>query len=603
MAGSFLDRIREGPPIVADGGMGAIILGGVPRLRCPEEANLVAPESVVAVHASYIRAGAELIETNTFGASRRKLAAHFLDDRFEEINSAGVRLAREAREVSGHDVFIAGSIGPLGELESLDSASHGSLYAEQAQILEGRGVDLFFIETFFDVEELADAVTAVRAVSSLPIVALLTFDEDAETSRGVAAAEAADRLAGLDVAVIGTNHGAGPHAALAALSGMSGSGRPLAALPNVGLASIAGGRVVFPHSSPEYFAEFAAQAASLGAAIIGGCCGTTPAQIGAIRAALDTGRAPSVAFDAADRELPAPSTEAVAETALARALDEGTWVVSVELDPPKGGTLDALIGVARRLRESGLVQFVDVNDNPMARARMNALMTSVAIERDAGIETIPHLTPRDATVMGLEGILLGAHAQGVRNVLAVTGDPPHVGDYPGSRGVYEVDSIGLVHVISRLNQGEDYAGKAIDGPTSFFVGVAVNPSADDLDLELERFEQKVAAGARFAMTQALFDLSHLERLLDRLGGRSPIPLLVGIWPLRSHGMALRLHNEVPGISVPEPVLDALRDAGRNAPEVGLGLARDLLVGIRELAAGIYIIPPFKQPEAALDLLR
>ena len=359
---------------------------------------------------------------------------------------------------------------------------------------------------------------------------------------------------------------------------------------------------MFPHSSPEYFAEFAAQAASLGAAIIGGCCGTTPAQIGAIRAALDTGRAPSVAFDAADRELPAPSTEAMAETALARALDEGTWVVSVELDPPKGGTLDALIGVARRLRESGLVQFVDVNDNPMARARMNALMTSVAIERDAGIETIPHLTPRDATVMGLEGILLGAHAQGVRNVLAVTGDPPHVGDYPGSRGVYEVDSIGLVHVISRLNQGEDYAGKAIDGPTSFFVGVAVNPSADDLDLELERFEQKVAAGARFAMTQALFDLSHLERLLDRLGGRSPIPLLVGIWPLRSHGMALRLHNEVPGISVPEPVLDALREAGRNAPEVGLGLARDLLVGIRELAAGIYIIPPFKQPEAALDLL-
>jgi len=293
----------------------------------------------------------------------------------------------------------------------------------------------------------------------------------------------------------------------------------------------------------------------------------------------------------------------MADTALARAFDEGTWVVSVELDPPKGGTLDALIGVARRLRESGLVQFVDVNDNPMARARMNAMMTSVAIERDAGIETIPHLTPRDSTVMGLEGILLGAHAQGVRNVLAVTGDPPHVGDYPGSRGVYEVDAIGLTQVISRLNQGEDYAGKAIDAPTSFFIGVAVNPSADDLDLELDRFDQKVAAGARFAMTQALFDLSHLERFFERLGGRSPIPLLVGIWPLRSHGMALRLHNEVPGISVPERVLDALRDAGANAPAVGLGIARELLAGARELAAGVYVIPPFKQPEAALELLR
>jgi methionine synthase I (cobalamin-dependent)/5,10-methylenetetrahydrofolate reductase len=601
MAAGFLDRLRNGPSIVADGGMGALILGGVPRLRCPEEANIVAPESVVAVHASYIRAGAELIETNTFGANRRKLAAHFLDDRFEEINSAGVRLAREAREVSGRDVFIAGSIGPLGELESLDSGAHGSLYDEQARILEDRGVDLFFVETFFDVGELAAAVEAVRGVSTLPIVALLTFDDDAETADGIAASEAAERLAGLDVAVIGTNHGAGPHAALVALSAMSGRGRPLAALPNVGLATIAGGRVVYPHSSPEYFAEFAARAVSLGAAIVGGCCGTTPAQIEAIRAALDSGRAPTVAFEPADRELPLPPTGALAETALARAFADGTWVVSVELDPPKGGTLDALVAVSRRLRESGQVGFVDVNDNPMARARMNALMASVAIEREAGIETIPHLTPRDSTVMGLEGILLGAHAQGVRNILAVTGDPPHVGDYPGSRGVYEVDSIGLTHVISKLNEGEDYAGKAIDAPTSFFVGVAVNPSADDLDLELDRFEQKLAAGARFAMTQALFDLSHLEAFLDRLGGSSPIPLLVGVWPLRSHGMALRLHNEVPGISVPDRVLDALRDAGGNAPEVGLGLARELVEQARELAAGVYVIPPFKQPEAALEL--
>ena len=602
MAGSFLDRVREGPPIVADGGMGALILGAVPRLRCPEEANLVSPESVVAVHASYIRAGAELIETNTFGANRRKLAAHFLDDRFEEINSAGVRLAREAREVSGREVFIAGSIGPLGELGALVGRRHGALYAEQAQILEGRGVDLFFVETFFDVGELADAVEAIRGVSSLPVVALLTFDDEGETAGGVAAAEAANRLAELDVAVIGTNHGAGPQAALMALSGMAGSCLPLAALPNVGLASIAGGRVVYPHSSPEYFAEFTAQAVRLGAVIVGGCCGTTPAQIEAIRGALDSGRAPSVAFEAADRELPLAPSSAVAETGLAHALAEGTWIVSVELDPPKGGTLDALVGVARHLRESGLVQFVDVNDNPMARARMNALMASVAIERDAAIETIPHLTPRDSTVMGLEGLLLGAHAQGVRNVLAVTGDPPHVGDYPGSRGVYEVDSIGLVQVITRLNDGEDYAGKAIDAPTSFFTGVAVNPSADDLELELDRFQQKIAAGARFAMTQALFDLLHLERFLARLGGSSPIPLLVGVWPLRSHGMALRLHNEVPGISVPEHVLDALRNAGANAPEVGLAIARELLEAARELAAGVYVIPPFKQPEAALELL-
>jgi methionine synthase I (cobalamin-dependent)/5,10-methylenetetrahydrofolate reductase len=602
VSGSFLERLRDGPPIVADGGMGALILGAVPRLRCPEEANLRAPESVVAVHASYIRAGAELIETNTFGANRRKLAGHFLEDAFEEINSAGVRLAREARDVSGRDVFIAGSIGPLGELESFDAAEHGPLYAEQARVLEGRGVDLFFVETFFDLDELVAAVAAVRKVSTLPIVALMTFDEDAETSGGLGAADAASRLAELDVAAIGTNHGAGPHAALTALSRMRGGGRPLAALPNVGLASIAGGRVVYPHSSPEYFAEFASQAVALGAAVVGGCCGTTPAQIEAIRGALDSGRPPSVAFESADLDLPVRGARDEPETALARALREGEWVVSVELDPPKGGTFEAMLGVARRLRESGLVGFVDVNDNPMARARMNALMASVAIEREVGIETIPHVTPRDATVMGLEGVLLGAHAQGVRNVLAVTGDPPHVGDYPGSRGVYEVDSIGLVQVLERLNHGEDYAGKAIDAPTSFFVGVAVNPSADDLDLELERFERKVAAGARFAMTQALFDLSHLEGFLRRLGGQAPIPVILGVWPLRSHAMALRLHNEVPGISVPERVLGALRDAGPEAPAVGLALARELVEQARDQVAGIYVIPPFKQPEAALDLL-
>jgi homocysteine S-methyltransferase len=596
----FLERLHEGPPLVADGGMGALLASAAGRLRCPEEANLTTPESVVAVHASYIRAGAELIETNTFGANRRKLAQRFLDDRFEDINSTAVRLAREAREVAGRDVLVAGSIGPLGELEVFDAAEHGPLYAEQARVLDGRGVDLFALETFFDVEELAAAVAAVRSVSALPIVAMLTFDEDGETAGGVTAAAAAARLRAAGVDALGVNHGDGPHAALVALSQMRGD-TPLAAMPNIGLASISGGRVVYPHSTPEYFAEFAAQAVALGARIVGGCCGTTPAQIEAIRTAVETRRAPASLVAAAAREPLAAPAAVPEDTGLSRALAAGEWVVSVELDPPKGGTLDALVGVARRLRASGHVGFVDVNDNPMARARMNALMASVAIEREAAIETIPHVTPRDATVMGLEGVLLGAHAAGVRNVLAVTGDPPHVGDYPGSRGVYEVDSIGLVRVLARLNEGVDYAGKAIDAPTSFFVGVAVNPAADDLDLELERFERKIAAGAQFAMTQALFDLDLLDRFLARLGGASPLPLLLGVWPLRSHSMALRLHNEVPGISVPEHVLERLAAAGPHADEAGLGLARELVAGARGRVAGIYVIPPFKQPEAALEL--
>jgi methionine synthase I (cobalamin-dependent)/5,10-methylenetetrahydrofolate reductase len=602
MAAGFLERLRSGPPIVADGGMGALIGGAVTGLRCPEEANLRSPESVVAVHASYIRAGAELIETNTFGANRRKLAQRFLEDELEAINSAGVRLAREAREVSGRDVFVAGAIGPLGELEVFDPSEHVGLYAEQAHALEGRGVDVFVLETFFDVDELAAAVEAVRAVSPLPIVALLTFDEEAEVSGGIGAHQAAERLAELDVAAIGSNHGAGPHAALGALARMGGSGVPLAAMPNIGLASIAGGRVVYPHSTPEYFAEFAAQAAALGARIVGGCCGTTPAQIEAIRDALHAGRAPVTVFEPAEAELRLVRTEHEAETKLARALRAGDWVVSVELDPPKGGRLDALVEVARRLRASEAVGFVDVNDNPMARARMNALIASIRIQREAGIEAIPHVTPRDTTVMGLEGLLLGAHAEGVRNVLAVTGDPPHVGDYPGSGGVYEVDSIGLVQLLSQLNDGVDYLGKSIDAPASFFVGVAVNPSADDVELELERFHRKVEAGARFAMTQALFDLASLDTFLERLGGTSPIPLLVGIWPLRSHAMALRLHNEVPGISVPDEVLARLRDAGAGAAELGVELARELVAEARERAAGIYVIPPFRRPEGALEVL-
>jgi homocysteine S-methyltransferase len=383
---------------------------------------------------------------------------------------------------------------------------------------------------------------------------------------------------------------------------MAGGGAVLATAPNIGHASRSGGRIVFPHATPDYFGEFAAHARALGARIIGGCCGTTPAQIAAIAEAVAGGRAPTTPPVLAHRDLVPAAPARHEETGLARALQAGEWVVSVELDPPQGGNNEAMLAVARRLEASGKVGFVDINDNPMARARMNALMAAAAIERSCGIETIPHVTPRDTTVMGLESILLGAHAEGVRNVLAVTGDPPTVGDYPGSRGVYEVDSIGLVELLARLNAGESRSGKAIDAPTSFFVGVAVNPAADDLDAELERFERKVEAGARFAMTQALFELDSLDELLRRLGGASPIPLLVGIWPLRSHQLAQRLHNEVPGIVVPDHVQERLRVAGADAAAVGLELARALYAECREKAAGVYVIPPFKQPEAALELL-
>ena len=602
-----LERISTGPVVVADGGTGALLSTRVARLRCPEEANLKAPETVVGVHLAFIRAGAELIETNTFGANRRKLSANLLDDRLAEIIENGVKLAREAREVAGAPILIAGSIGPLGDLEGTSGAEDSfDVFTEQARLLEGRGVDLFMVETFFDLGELVTAIEAVQGVSSLPIVAQLTFDEDAQTLAGVSAGQAVERLKGLGVTAIGANCGLGPQAALAALSEMSSlvgeNGLMLTAQPNVGLPSRSDGRIVYPNATPDYFAEFAAQASALGARIVGGCCGTMPAQIAAIRQAVEEERLPRVFFEAFERDVIVPVVRRAEQTLLCRMLAAREWVVSVELDPPKGTNMENMLRVSTVLRDSGAVHVVDINDNPMARARLSALVAAAAIERVVELETIPHVTPRDASIMGLQSQLLGAHADGIRNVLAVTGDPPHVGDYPGSRGVYEVDAIGLTAVLTRLNEGEDYAGKSIDAPTSFYIGVAVNPSAEDLSREVERFREKVENGAHFAMTQALFDLEYLDRFLDALGGEPPIPLLVGIWPVRSYSLAYRLHNEVPGIVIPEAVQRRLADADSDAAAVGLDIARALVDGARTRASGIYVIPPFKEPEAALELL-
>src|SRR3954462_10602211 len=335
----FTERLASGPPIVAEGGMGAVLQSAVQGLRCPEEANLRAPESVVDVHLGYIRAGADIIETNTFGANRPKLAQHFIEDEFESINNAAVRLAREAREICGREVFIGGSIGPLGALRGAAAAAQ---YADQARVLEGRGVDLFMVETFYDLDDLETAVAAVQSVSQLPVVALMTFDGDGQTLAGVSAAEAAARLRGLGLAAFGANHGAGPAAALHALQAMQSEGAALAALPNVGLASMSAQRIVFPHATPAYFGEFAAQARSLGAAIVGGCCGTTPAQIAAVRAGVDENARPSGSLLVRERATATEVAAASEPTQLQQLLAAGEFVISVQLDPPLGANADGL---------------------------------------------------------------------------------------------------------------------------------------------------------------------------------------------------------------------------------------------------------------------
>ena len=397
----------------------------------PEEANLRAPETVVKLHAGFIAAGADLIETNTFGANCRKLAAHYLEDDLHAINSTGVKLARDAREMAGRDVFIAGSIGPLGELEAVSDEERTKIFAEQAEILEGRGVDLFSVETFFDLAELESAIAAVRSVSSLPILAMLTFDEQAETLAGVTARDAVNRLEELDVAAVGANHGAGIQAALRALNAMSGNGLLLAAMPNIGLASMAGNRIVYPHATPDYFAEFAAHARS-------------PARESSAGAAARLRRR----SPPSPRRWPGPSAGGAVRLRRARGgrppgRGEGRDRAGSHvpggrvrrLRPDRSSTRRQLRGDARRGADAAgfgqrLISSTSTTTRP-ARAAASALMLSVEIERSIGLETIPHLTTRDATIMGLESQLLGAHAV-IRNVLSVTGDPPEVGDYPGS---------------------------------------------------------------------------------------------------------------------------------------------------------------------------
>lgn len=610
-----LQELLERQIVVADGGMGTTIYQRRGPCRLFEEVNLLEPELVLRIHLDFIEAGARLIETNTFGANRLKLSALGLEDQVVKLNLQAVKLAREAREISGKEVFIAGSIGPLLPLggagfippapwDEETQAQVREAVKEQARALEERGVDLFILETFSSLEELLLAVRAVQEVSSLPIVAQMTFMEEGRTLTGASPYEMASALKSLGLLAIGANCSIGPQDMLQVLAEMP-EGLTLSAQPNAGFPRREGGRVIYPRSSPQYFAEFAKEAARLGGRVIGGCCGTTPEHIKAIAKAVEAlTPAPSTVKVSAVAEAPkaveAPTTPL---SPLAQKLRLGTFVTLVEVDPPKGVNLERVLASVRTLKASGLVDAVDINNSPMARVHLDALMMAMAIEKEVGMETVPHVTTRDANIMGLQAALLGAWAVGgIRNILAVTGDPPRLGDYPEARGIYEIDAIGLARLLSNLNKGLDWAGQTIGMPTAFTIGVAVNPTAEDLDKELLRFQQKIEAGAHFAMTQPIFDPSYWERFLKALGGKPSIPILVGIWPLASLKLAERLHNEVPGIVIPEPVQERLRKAGSEAKREGFKLAREILAAVKEKAAGVYIIPSFKKYEEALFVL-
>ena len=608
----FEQRLRESV-LIADGAMGSLLFETLGPQRCVDELNSTRSEEVFRIHMLYLEAGAHIIETNTFGANRNKLGALGLEERVAEFNHRGVKIAREAREAAKHDVLIAGSIGPLGVVRQVrDSPADyvREVFREQAEALEERGVDFFILETFGDAEELVGAVEAIRSFSQLPIVAQMTYSEEKTTFSGTRPRDAWTILHERGIQAIGANCSVGPQdhlRILQELAEVAGS-FPLSSLPNVGFPQRTGDRVVYPKSSPEYFDLFAREAVVLGARILGGCCGTTPDHIRAMVHAV-RGKHPARGGHAAATVEAAPEARPVAarepESALWRKIKAQQFVISVEIDPPKGTSIERILEQVRNVMASKRVDTIDINSGALARVGMDALSLAGALEA-RGVETIPHLTTRDANLIGLQANLLGAWTVGgVRNVLAITGDPPSLGSYPESLGVYEVDAIGLVKVMARLNQGTDWAGKNLGGATNFTIGVAVNPLAEDLDTELRRFYQKVEAGAHFAMTQPIFDPDHWEQFLKRMGGKSPIPIMVGLWPLSSYKQALRLHNEVPGIVIPEPLLKQLESAGASARGVGFALGRRLLdwaKGARNSGiVGAYLIPPFKRYEEILDL--
>ena len=604
----FNERLKDSI-LVADGAMGSMLHDSVGPVRCFDELNTLEPEAVFRVHQAYIEAGAQMIETNTFGANRFKLAPLGLGDEVQRLNSRGVKIAREARESASREVLIAGSIGPLGigvQARHPEPAEILAVFHEQALALEERGVDLFVLETFSYIEDVLLAIEAIRSFSSLPIIAQLTYSEEGTTYGDISPLLAVNMLKDKNVQVIGANCTLGPQALLPILQELANAGtRPVSGMPNAGFPKREGDRIVYPKSSPAYFAEFAREAAALGVRILGGCCGTTPAHIHAMADAVKSlrpARAQAGVAAVGSAQQATPAREREPESKFWKKLQRKEFTVCVEIDPPKGIALDRVFEQVHKIMASKKVDAIDINSGAMARVGMDALIVAGALEA-RGVETVPHLTTRDQNIIGLQAMLLGAWTVGgVRNVLAITGDPPSVGDYPETSGVYEVDSVGLTKILHRLNQGTDWSGKTLGGQTNFTIGVALNPVADDLDGEIARFHAKVEAGAHFAMTQPLFDPAHWCAFLKRLGGKPAIPVLIGVWPLNSYKQALRLNNEVPGIVIPEALLKSLGAAGASARDRGFEVAREMLAWARSEMAGAYLIPPFKRHEEILEVL-
>ena len=600
-------------PVLGDGAMGTMLNArGVGFDQCFDALNLINPSLVAGIHREYIEAGAQIIQTNTFGANRYKLAEHNLADKVKQINQAGVELAQEAVREAKKDVLVAGDVGPLGvrlaPYGRVQPEDARQVFAEQIETLCQSGADLLILETMTDVREMQEAIAAARQVCDLPVIASMTFTRDDRTVLGDSPVSVAESLHQAGADVIGVNCSGGPAQIWRILRQMRDAvpEARLSAMPNAGWPERVGGRIMYP-AGPDYFKEYSRALREVGVSLIGGCCGTTPEHISAMHSALSD---PDIEFvsngmSLAQEEIESQLTMEGVPSQLSQKLASGEFVVSVEMDPPRGLSTHKLLAGANLLADAG-ADVINIADSPMARMRMSPWAVCSLIQREFGIETVLHFPTRGRNLLRVQGDLLAAHAMDIRNVFVVMGDPTEIGDYPDAMDDFDLVPSGLIHLIKcGFNMGIDHAGVEIGQPTSFFVGCALDLIPQNLDREVRTLHRKIKSGADFILTQPIYQPELAQKLIDEYQnryGKLMTPILGGILPLYGHRHASFLHNEVPGITIPDDLLRRIQKAGEKAPQEGIRIAVELIEQMRTWAQGIYLMPAFNRYDLAGDIV-
>lgn len=603
MKTSFRERIRV-RPILCDGAMGTLLdlyeYDEIPH----EVQNLKNPDIVERIHREYIEAGAEIIETNTFSANRLRLSHYHLEHKLREINLAAVKIARRA---AGERAYVAGAIGPIGRLlepvGKISRAEARGVFQEQIAVLVEGGVDVLLLETFVSVVELGEAIRAAKELTDIPIIAQKAFAEDGAILSGSFPIEVVDHIISHGVDVVGANCTVGPQRMFGIIRSMHKDGVILSAQPAAGIPTLLDGRSIY-HTTPDYLGSYARELVEAGVTLVGACCGSTPAHIAAMAEAISDaqvgkprGRRKQASVTISERKR--RNDGATDRSQFSRNI--GTrFMTTVELDVPRGIDIEPVLEGARHARRLG-IDAVNITDGARARLRMSSIALSTIVQRETGIETITHLAARDRNMIGLQAEMLGAYASGLRNLLLISGDPAGIGDYPHATSVFDVDASGLIRAASSMNKGQDLMGNAIGSPTSFFLCCAVNPVADDMEREIGKLEKKIEAGVDVIFTQPVYEIGTLERLVKLLE-RFRKPLMLGILPLRGGKHAEFLHNEVPGMRIPEAIREQLRQAGEDGPKTGTAIAKRFLKEAKPLVAGAYMMPPFKKYEVVEELM-